>query len=528
MTYTDQLPRQAALFRDADNQLVLYGRSENTGPEFARWTHAFAGYHLVGRPERALIVQSGGGLAIACALAAESAHITVLEPHPLSARWIREHYDLEVNENHARAFLAESNDRYDIIHVEARGPSIPGAGALDQSFALTTQAMTEYVAHLTDKGILVLSGRLRLPPADMVRLWATARQGLINAGKEEPEQHMAVLRNWDSFTLLVARHPIIKKESLERFAQQLSFDIVYLDGLSPDRINRYNRFDAPFHHDTLLRLESAYRTGREQHFFSEYVLDVAPQSDDRPFPNRFMRWDRIGSIYRSSGERLYTLLLSGEVVVAVVLAEAAAVALLLMGLPLITARRSADRMSVSGIVYFLGVGAGFMLAEMALIYHLVLIYGDPIISMTVVLAGLLVLSGIGGMLSGKLPQTAIPYALLLLTGVLSVMAAGSQWMFQGILAMPDGIRQLAAVGVILPIGLILGLPFPMGMQYLLGSPVERAYGWAANGCTSVIGAIIAAQIAISKGLFTILVMAVLAYLLAFLAAVVHNKRNTAP
>jgi len=391
---------------------------------------------------------------------------------------------------------------------------MPGAGALDQSHVLTTRALAEYVDHLTDAGILVVSGRLRLPPADMVRLWAAVRQGLLKSGIVDPEAHIAVVRNWDTFTLLVSRTSTIDAASLKRFSQRLNFDLVYLLGVPPDNINRYNRFDAPFHHDALSRLETAYRNGTEELFFSEYILDVAPQSDNHPFPNRFLRWDRIDSIYRSFGGRLYTLLLSGEVVIAVVLAEAATVAVLLMGLPLISAGRSASRISLSGVFYFLGVGAGFMLAEMYLIYQLVLIFGDPVISMTVVLASLLVLSGIGGMLSGRLPKGAIPYVLLLVMAVLSAMAAGSDWMFQRILVMPDGIRPAAAVLVMVPLGLVLGLPFPLGMQYLLGNPLERAYGWAANGCTSVIGAIAAAQIAISQGLFAVVMMAVATYLMS--------------
>jgi len=419
--------------------------------------------------------------------------------------------------------LADSRQRFDVIHVEAWGPSLPGAGALDQSFLLTTQAIAEYIGHLTDTGVLILSGRLRLPPADLVRLWASARQSLSSAGMTDPESHIAVVRNWDTFSLLVTRSPLIDSKSLTEFTRQLNFDLVYRKGLHRDDVNRYNIFDAPFHYDTLMELESAYREGTENKFYSTYLLDVAPQSDDRPFPNRFLRWDKVSAIYQSLGSRIYTMLLSGEVVIAVVLIEAAVITALLMGVPLLAARRSAERISRAGILYFLGVGAGFMLAEMYLIYKLVLVFGDPIISMTAVLAGLLVMSGLGGMLSSRFQESTMTYILLLVPAMLGITAMGTEWMLQEILAMPNGIRQAAAVGLMIPIGLVLGLPFPMGMQYLLNSPLERSYGWAANGCTSVLGSILAAQLAISRGLFVILVAAIAAYLVSLAAVLIRNR-----
>jgi len=59
------------------------------------------------------------------------------------------------------------------------------------------------------------------------------------------------------------------------------------------------------------------------------------------------------------------------------------------------------------------------------------------------------------------------------------------------------------------------MPFPLGMRYLLNSPVQRAYAWTVNGCASVLSAIVAAQAAISFGIPMIAGLAVLAYVVAF-------------
>jgi len=94
-----------------------------------------------------------------------------------------------------------------------------------------------------------------------------------------------------------------------------------------------------------------------------------------------------------------------------------------------------------------------------------------------------------------------------------------------ILGFPSFLRYFLALLLLLPVGFLVGLPFPLGMRYLLKSPVERAYAWTANGCTSVLSSIVSAQIAISSGISTILVCSVLSYILAFLCILKHDGVN---
>jgi hypothetical protein len=63
---------------------------------------------------------------------------------------------------------------------------------------------------------------------------------------------------------------------------------------------------------------------------------------------------------------------------------------------------------------------------------------------------------------------------------------------------------------------LVGLPFPLGMRYLLDRPAHRAYAWTANGCASILTSILSAQIALSLGIPMIIVCAGAAYLVAFL------------
>ncbi|MDD4072980.1 MAG: hypothetical protein PHY78_11525, partial [Desulfobacterales bacterium] len=76
--------------------------------------------------------------------------------------------------------------------------------------------------------------------------------------------------------------------------------------------------------------------------------------------------------------------------------------------------------------------------------------------------------------------------------------------------------------VMFPIGFLMGLPFPIGMQYILESPLQRTYAWAANGCASVLASILSAQIALSIGIPAILACALISYLLALICIVKSN------
>jgi hypothetical protein len=69
----------------------------------------------------------------------------------------------------------------------------------------------------------------------------------------------------------------------------------------------------------------------------------------------------------------------------------------------------------------------------------------------------------------------------------------------------------------LPVGFLLGLPFPLGMRYLCENPVQRAYAWSVNGCASVLSAIAAAQMGISWGIPTIMFCGIVAYFVAVVA-----------
>jgi len=518
LTFTDMLPRQQVTFKDGDDPFFLYSLRQASDKQFVNFTLLYSGYLLAPNPENILLInRGGGGMGIPCAMASGAKEITIVQEHPQIARIIQQHYGISVVNQHPRTFLARSDKRFRIIHVENWGTSLPGSGALTQEYLFTLESFSQYLNHLTEDGILIITRKLLLPPADSIRMWASAYESLRSFGIEKPEQHIAMLRNWSTFALIVSARPLQDTKLLEEFAVKRNFDLVYLHELNQRRTNRFNIFDEPFHFLEIRRLADAYRSGTEENYFNRYPLDVAPQTDSRPFPRRFLKWPKLKVLYKITGSRFYSLFMSGEIVVAIVFVEGLVVATLLLVLPLMAIPQGAPKPKVAGIVYFLAVGAGFMFVELFFIKKYIFIFGDPIVSFTVVLTGILVFSGVGGYWSNRMGSQGLSYSLLALISILVLMFFGLDLLVYRILGLPVILRYLMAILLLAPAGFLAGLPFPLGMQSLLKRPGERAYAWSANGCASVLAAIASAQIALCLGIPTILACGATAYLVAFIS-----------
>jgi len=520
LKYTRPLPGQSALYHDGDRPLVLYHPFVPSDRLFARHTLSFSGYQLYPHPESVLLIQNGGGLGILCALASQTADVTVVEQNVHIARALKNHYHLPVINQAPRSFLARSDRLYRVIQIENWGGSIPAADALTQEHLFTREAFAQYFKHLLPGGFLILTRKLLLPPSDIIRLWAASFEGLRAYGVRNPEKNLAVLRNWDSYTLIASTRSLHDLTPLlQSFAKKNNFDVVYLDKIEEKEINRFNIFKAPYHYLAVNRLKQAYRKGTESDFFSGYPLDVGPQSDQRPYPSRFLKWPRIREIYKASGSRIYSLLMSGELVVLTVFAEAAFIAVILLILPLLLTAGTAEKPRRPQIFYFLSVGMGFMFLELYYIKALVLLFGNPVVSLAVVLATVLIFSGIGGFYSERFESEKLGPVLIALVAVLGGYLFCCDPIIHRLLALSLPLQYLFAVALMLPASLLMGLPFPLGMRCLLAFPEQRSYAWAVNGCASILTSIISAQIALSVGLTALLLGGILSYLLAWFCVV---------
>ncbi len=261
----------------------------------------------------------------------------------------------------------------------------------------------------------------------------------------------------------------------------------------------------------------------EKSHLKQYIIDVYPQSDNRPFPGRFLKWLNLKALYKTMGSRPYSLFMSGEIVVSVVFLEAVLVSVLLLFVPQVMALKGRHRPAGDRMIFFFGVGSGFMFIELFFIKRFILLFGEPVISFSVVLCGILFFSSLGGLWTQTKKASGIRYAMIALVAVLVVTAATSDLIIERILTLSNPWRYLCAVLFLIPAGFLMGLPFPMGIRLLLPGPVQRSYAWSVNGCASVLASIAAAQIALSFGISHIMGVAILAYIAALLVVLKQPK-----
>jgi len=221
---------------------------------------------------------------------------------------------------------------------------------------------------------------------------------------------------------------------------------------------------------------------------------------------------------------MYALVLSGEMIVVIIFAVALLISFLLLYLPVaLTAGRSGKVPSM--ILYFLALGAGFMFVEMAFIKELTFLLGDPVLALSFVLAAILLFSGMGGIVSDRLEARNLKWILALLAAVVLALAFLVYLLIQVMMPVSLAARILISLLVIFPASFLMGFPFPTAIRLLVRNSAHRAYGWAANGSTSVLTSIVAVQIAMAFGISKLFLAGGLAYVLALIVLLWGSRRS---
>jgi hypothetical protein len=166
---------------------------------------------------------------------------------------------------------------------------------------------------------------------------------------------------------------------------------------------------------------------------------------------------------------------------------------------------------ISTSLYFLMLGIGYLLVEIPLLQQFILFLGHPTYAVTTVLMIVLISSGVGSLLARKLFDPTKGRSILLLFSILLVALIGLTVFIRpilgGAIGMPLPARILISVLLIGPVGLLLGMPFPLGVRVLHGRAGSLVpWAWAINGAASVAAPVLAMILAIVSGFSTALLV----------------------
>lgn len=522
-------PRAYGLYRDGSRIAALPMRVPVEAGHAPGALDA-AAYALLDSP-RVLLVGGAGGFRPAEAMALGAAHVTLIEPEPMLRRALTQGLgpvaplpaDARVTLSTAHPLRAEG--RFDLVDIAG-----DFLGADDQNrHVYTREALAARLAQLTPGGLLSIPVSIRELPAYAVRVISTAEAALRLAGVADPGAHIAVIRSAWNLRVLVARTPLdeARVAALLAFAEARSFDLSWAPGLAATGRDVWNELSA-------VSLDSGgvdAGEGSADAVAEEAALLLAgtPRQDafdrsaitaDRPWLSPLVRLAAVDAALA----RMEVLPQPeiGLLVNVAVLTQAALLALLVAGLPLLARGALRVRGAVMGraLLFFPALGLGFLLVEIALIEHAALLLGDRTAGFALVLTAMLVFSGLGAMIAGGVRRhtRALRIAASIGAGMAVLAAFAAPAAVAMALDLPYWLRAALLVAALAPLSLALGLPFPLGLdRFRQEGPALLPWAWALNGAFSVVATPLASLIAHGIGIAPLLLAGAACYLVVTLA-----------
>jgi spermidine synthase len=501
----------------------------------AQLLHQGPGFPYAMRPgAKALIIGPGGGYDVARALASGSRDITAVEINPIIAndvmrdKFAREsHYiysrpGVQLHIEDGRSFVRGSDQKYQVLQatlVDTWASTAAGAFALSENNLYTTDAFTDYLQHLTPDGVLAFTRWGFDPPRESLRLISLAMAALPRVGETDPARHVMVIREdtaklkgWGALdTVLISRQPFSDADvaRARQVIAEAHMDEIYLPGDPPK-----NAF------------AQLLTSADPEQFWRDYPFDVSPIGDDRPFFFYTVQprdlWSYIATANRASADfkvNRAVPLLFGLMAVSLV----ATALILLLPRFLLGASLPKQKGVITFLWYFICLGAGYILIQVALIQKFVLLLGHPTYALVVIIFSMLVASGIGSFFSRDIIDDNDRRLLIVLAAIailVTALAFGARPLTEAAAAWPLWSKMLITVIAIAPAAFLMGMPFPSGLRRLEHRhPPSVRWAWSLNAAASVLGSAGAIFLAIYIGLRATLLVGGALYLGALLVIV---------
>ncbi|HXY09184.1 MAG TPA: hypothetical protein VEI52_15185 [Terriglobales bacterium] len=488
-----------------------------------------------------LIIGPGGGDQVLAGLRAHATSITAVEINPIindivanrmNDFWGNLYHQPEVHliTDEGRSFVRRSSEKYDAIisvHTISNAALASGALSLAENYVLTREAFEDYLDHLAPDGAIFFTR----PEFQIPRLVSTAREVFTGRGMGPIDQHVFAFSQVERVEA-PGRLPftagfLLKKSEFHAEELRQIREILKADaGSGPDAPTvkvLYAPDERPA--DSL----SAKIVGAAQ---LEEVLgnndsQLEAATDDKPFFNQHTRWSRIRwntvvDLFSQKQPMGARMALEdrpiAEVTLLILLLQSAFLAGLCILLPLsLLDRRGLQREGQWGwLGYFAALGLGFIMVEIALLQRFLLFLGQPIYTYSVVLAGLLISTGMGSRAAGRWDledERVLKRVLLGAIVLVPMVALITPAVFRSSLGLGISWRILIALLLVAPLGFVLGIPFPLGLRLAMQrSSALGSWAWGVNGFFTVIGTIVALMLGMMFGFRMVLLLACACYI----------------
>lgn len=453
----------ASIIIDADAATPIY-RWDGSQSDVA-WIQRYMDYlpYEMINANNTLVIGSGGGEDILVALSGGADNVTAVELNPLVISAVK-HFDGQTgniyNNNNVdlfiddgRRFISSTAEKYDVIVlklVDSWAAQLAGGYALSENYLYTVEAFQQYLRHL-DKdngGLLVMTrwnfelprlmplivdslvketGKSRESVAEQVMV-VEDRPGLYFGRSADDQKYYPVL-------VMVKSTPFLREEvnMVKEKAEGNHAEITMLAD---------NYVAAPFN-----KLFNSDNT-----LYKEYFSTTAAASnptiptDDSPF---YFAREQIPKQ------------------MVILLVTVVAISGLLSALLIYHARKTRakfDSRSSFYILFAIFIGVGFMILEVTFIQKFLLLLGTPIMALTVILFSILLSSGIGSYISGKVfstrPHRAVLTSIPILAAIIIIYFLYLQQVIASAISMDLPYRIALTFGLLFPAGFLMGFQFP--------------------------------------------------------------------
>jgi len=528
------------------------------------------------RPQGAYaIIGPGGGVDVLRALANGSPSVTAIEINPLIADTIMrgryadyafhlyERPQVHLHVGDGRSWIRGSRDKYDVLEmtlVDTWASTAAGAFALSENNLYTVEAFRDYFDHLNPEGFIAITRWEFRQPREALRVVSQAIEALGAMGVKDVSQHFIVVADGPldedgrPVTVLAKKTPFTwneEREVLRHVDENSDLYPLYTPTLFSSLMGGESRVlsdeeepwisdlrwqrrasgeaVAPFQWLILLHDRAGFpdlRFSPRREFVRSYPYNIAPVSDNAPFFFfTFKTGDAVRSVLHGEGRGMDWKNNLGVVVLGIVLVISLAAVLAFLIGPL-ALHGEAHGQHLLPLLYFVALGLGYILVEIALIQRFVLFLGHPTYALTVVVFLMLLSSGAGSACSRRLlARTTRVRAVLAMIALLVVVYIFALPPVLGTLVGRPFPAKLVISGLLLaPLGFVMGMPFPTGLRHIAGDtsqallkpPAASAieWAWAMNAASSVLGSVAAVIVAIQFGLNAALAGGAAAYLAA--------------
>jgi predicted membrane-bound spermidine synthase len=487
---------------------------------------------------------------------------------------------LSVIDYAGRLYLASTDKRYDVIDLslaDSVGLSSPGGFAIVENYAYTQEAMAAYMRALADGGVLsVTLWNKEEPPKSVLKLYATlvAAARAVEPDTDLADRFYAVSSYLSTTTVLYKRGGFTTDDigKLRAHTHAMSFDELtwpgfvfdptqtdatlqaYRAGIFGTAAASANGAATPADDTSAAGANMADPTGPADDavpadadtpnvlpatllgqttwnallhdngsawpdIASRYVFDTRKLTNDRPYFAAYVKpadlpqvTDRLELLQDEWG---YLLLWATLGIAAIAAAILVAIPVL-VGWRTIFARVPGQLRVIS---YFACLGLGYIMVEVALIAKFVLPLGNPTVSASILITGMLVFSGLGSLTAEYFMAHArrvMPVIFLLIGALLIGYGFLLDPVLNAIGSLPYLLRLVCCFLLIAPPAFLMGFPMSTAMTWLgrLDKSAMFLWAWGINGSFSVIGAAAVPILATAFGLASVLQISGLAYLIA--------------